>query len=190
MIKRRNLDKETILNVAAELAEEIGLEHVTLKQLAEKLDIKTPSLYNHLNGLNELMEGLAQLAIQRMEITLQNAAIGKAKKEAFIGIANAYRKFAKENPQLYKTILKIPVSEDKGLLEEGIEVVRILYKVMEPYHYLEEDTIHFIRGFRSALHGFVSLEEAGFFKGKVDLEKSFDIFMSSLISTLVVKEEQ
>jgi hypothetical protein len=34
---------------------------------------------------------------------------------------------------------------------------------MEPYYLGEEETIHFVRGFRSALHGFVSLEAAGFF---------------------------
>jgi len=188
MIKRRNLDKEAILNAAAELAEKIGLDHITLKQLAEKLEIKPPSLYNHLKGLNELIEGLAQLAIKKLEIVLQNAATGKSKEEAFIEIAHAYRKFAKENPELYKSILKIPVSEDKTLQEEGLDVVRILYKVMEPYHYSNEDIIHFMRGFRSALHGFVSLEDAGFFKGNVDVEKSYDRFISSLIYTLVIKE--
>jgi len=60
--------------------------------------------------------------------------------------------------------------------------------MMEPYHYSEEDAIHFIRGFRSSLHGFVPLEEADFFKGKVDVEKSYDRFVASFISTLVVKE--
>jgi hypothetical protein len=44
---------------------------------------------------------------------------------------------------------------------------------MQSYHYSEEDTVHFVRGFRSALHGFVSLEEAGFFKSAVDADESY-----------------
>ncbi|MDD3231176.1 MAG: TetR-like C-terminal domain-containing protein [Oscillospiraceae bacterium] len=61
---------------------------------------------------------------------------------------------------------------------------------MKPYHYSKENTIHFIRGFRSALHGFISLEEAGFFQGtEADVGKSYERLVMRFLSTLTSREE-
>lgn len=185
MSTKRGLDLQTILNAAAELAEEKGLENVSLLQVAEKLGVKSPSLYNHLSGLQELSLGIAKLAISRLEVAIRNAAVGRSKENALMSIACAYRKFAKENPELYKAILRFPNYNDNSIQEEGHASVRILYQVMEPYHYNKKETIHFVRGFRSALHGFVSLEEAGFFKSaEADVDESYSRLVSRLISTL------
>lgn len=185
MTTKRSLDSQTILNAAAELAEEKGLENISLLQIAEKLGVKSPSLYNHLSGLQELSMGIANLAINRLEDAIRSAAIGRSKEDALLSIASAYRKFAKENPELYKAILRFPHYNDSGIQEAGHSVVRILYQVMEPYHYSKEDTIHFVRGFRSALHGFISLEEAGFFQSdEANVDKSYKQLVLCLISTL------
>lgn len=186
---KRGLDMQTIMNAAAELAEEKGLENVSLIQVAEKLGVKSPSLYNHLSGLQELSLGIAKLAISRLEDSIRNAAVGRSKDDAFMAIALAYRKFEKENPELYKAILRFPDYNDSSIKEAGHAVVRILYQVMEPYHYSKEEIIHFVRGFRSALHGFVSLEEAGFFQGtEADVDESFEQLVSRLVLTLNTKE--
>lgn len=185
---KKNLNTETILNAAAELAEEKGIENISLLQVAKKLGIKSPSLYNHLSGVQDLSLGIARLAVGRLEDTIRSAAVGRSKEDALVAIACAYRKFAKENPELYKAILRFPDYNDSGVQETGHAIVRILYQVMEPYHYSKEETIHFGRGFRSALHGFVSLEEAGFFQStEADVNKSYEQLVLRLISTLKPK---
>jgi AcrR family transcriptional regulator len=190
MSTKRGLDSQTILNAAAELAEEKGLENVSLLQVAEKLGVKSPSLYNHLSGLQELSSGIAKLAISRLEDTIRSAAVGRSKENALVAIAYAYRKFAKENPELYKAILRFPDYNDSSVQEAGHTVVRILYQVMEPYHYSKEETINYVRGFRSALHGFISLEEAGFFQSnEANVDKSYEQLVSRLISTLRTEED-
>ena len=190
MSTKRNLNSQTILNAAAELVEEKGLENVSLLQVAERLGVKSPSLYNHLSGLQELSSGIAKLAISRLEDTIRSAAVGRSKEDALVAIATTYRKFAKENPELYKAILRFPDYNDSSVQEVGHAVVRILYQVMEPYHYSKEETIHFVRGFRSALHGFVSLEEAVFFQStEANVDKSYEQLVSRLISTLNIEED-
>ena len=190
MSTKRGLDSQTILNAAAELAEEKGLENVSLLQVAEKLGVKSPSLYNHLSGLQELSSGIAKLAISRLEDTIRSAAVGRSKENALVAISSAYRKFAKENPELYKAILRFPDYNDSSVQEAGHAVVRILYQVMEPYRYTKEETINFVRGFRSALHGFISLEEAGFFQStEANVDKSYEQLVSRLISTLNKEED-
>lgn len=182
---RRNLDAQTILNAATQLAEEKGLENVSLLQVAEKLGVKSPSLYNHLSGARELSAGIARLAVGRLEEAVRGAAVGRSGGDALTAIALAYRKYAKENPELYKAILRFPECADRDVQETGHAVVRILYRVMEFYPCCEEEAIHFIRGFRSALHGFVSLEAAGFFRGNgADADESYRWLVSRLISSL------
>lgn len=189
MSVKRGLDTQTILNAAAELAEEKGLENVSLLQVANKLGVKSPSLYNHLSGFQELSTGLAKLALAKLESAVRNAAVGRSKSDALTAIAFAYRQFAKENPELYKAILRFPDYRDSGVQEAGHAVVRILYQVMEPYHTGKENTIHFIRGFRSALHGFISLEEAGFFQSsEANVNKSYEQLVTRFLSTLTMKE--
>lgn len=54
MSPRAGLDTQTLVLAAAELADEYGMEGVTLALLAAKLGVRSPSLYNHVNGLKEL----------------------------------------------------------------------------------------------------------------------------------------
>jgi len=190
MSTKRDLDSQTILNAAVELAEERGLENISLLQIAEKLGVKPPSLYNHLSGLQEISSGIAKLAISRLGDSIRNAAVGRSKGDALSAIASAYRKFAKENPELYKAILRFHDYDDDGIQEAGHAVVRILYQVMEPYHFSGEETVNFVRGFRSALHGFVSLEEAGFFQSaEANVDGSYEQLVSHMISSLRVEED-
>lgn len=50
MMARAGLDKETVIRKATELANEIGYDKITLKLLAEHLNVQPPSLYNHMIG--------------------------------------------------------------------------------------------------------------------------------------------
>ena len=50
--------KEEILNATLELAAEQGLESVTLAQIAKRVGIRTPSLYNHYSSKEELVAAL------------------------------------------------------------------------------------------------------------------------------------
>ena len=182
---QKHLSQEFIIQAAADLAEEIGLEHLTLKQLAEKLNIQTPSLYNHIAGLPGLYEGLAAFGLTRLGTVIGKAAIGKSQSTAIKSIASEYRKFAKSNQELYKAILQCPGQNSKDIKEAKNIVFQILHRVLYPYGFSAEDSLHSIRAFRSAMHGFISLESAGFFKAPCDPEVSYDKMISALIAGLL-----
>ncbi len=184
MSQKRGLDMDTILNAAAELAEEAGLENVTLLQVAEKLGVKSPSLYNHVSGLKDLSAGMAKLSINKLEETIRNAAVGRGGAQALEEMAFAYRKFAKTTPELYKAFIHSAALEDPNIGEASQSLVRVVYRVLESYDLCYEDQIHFTRMFRSNLHGFVSLEAAGFFHKEVDANETFSTMVKSYIELL------
>ncbi|WJH31593.1 TetR/AcrR family transcriptional regulator [Paenibacillus sp. CC-CFT742] len=48
---RQGLDRGTLLSAAAQLADSDGFQALTLAALAQRLDVRSPSLYNHISGL-------------------------------------------------------------------------------------------------------------------------------------------
>lgn len=55
---RAGRDKNIVVEKAAQLANQIGLDNIQLKTLAESLNIQPPSLYNHTKGLGVLRHSL------------------------------------------------------------------------------------------------------------------------------------
>ena len=45
--------KTAVIQAASDIADEKGLNNVSLKVVAERLNIRTPSLYNHIENLDD-----------------------------------------------------------------------------------------------------------------------------------------
>jgi Transcriptional regulator len=177
----RSLHRNSILTAAISLAEEVGLDNLTLQKLAVKLGVKPPSLYNHIGGTKDLMTGMAGIGLVRFTEAIRDAAIGKSKDDALLAVSFAYRRFAKENPELYKCIMCLPQLGRSPLQESIDTVVRTLLVVLEPYQLKKPDAMHLIRIWKSAIHGFITLEATGFFKAEYDIEESFSRLTQCLL---------
>ncbi len=170
---RAGLDHAADIQAAADLADKKGWEHLTLAALAEHLNIRVPSLYNHIAGLEGLRRDLALLGYRQASDKLARATIGKARDEAIISLAQAYRAFALEHPGLYAAISRAPNPTDQEALAGAGSVVEIVLAVLAPYGLRGNDAIHVTRALRSALHGFVALEANAGFGIPLDLDESF-----------------
>lgn len=62
------IDLDTIRHAALEIADGRGLEAVTMRNLAEQLGVGVMSLYHYVKTKDELIEGLADLAIAELDI--------------------------------------------------------------------------------------------------------------------------
>src|SRR5690242_8735185 len=170
---RAGLDHAAVIQAAAKLADAEGLERLTLATLAGRLGIRTPSLYNHVDGLEGLRRDLALLGYRQLGQSLARATIGKAGDEAVVALAEAYRAFAQAHPGLYVAALQSPVPADDQAQAAASEVVEIVLAVLAAYRLHGDEAIHATRALRSALHGFVSLEASGGFGIPLDLDESF-----------------
>jgi AcrR family transcriptional regulator len=155
------------------MADAAGGAEVTLAELAASLGVRTPSLYNHVSGQTGLRRDLALLGTRELSARLGRAAVGKAADGAVLALANAYREFAGEHPGLYAATLRAPEPSDSELRAVGEEILAVLRAVLEAYGLRGDEATHAIRGLRSLLHGFVSLEVAGGFGLPLDLDESF-----------------
>ena len=181
---RAGLSRDVVVRAAAELLDASGGKEVTLGELAARLGVRTPSLYNHIEGQEELRRELALLGLRELGERLGHAAIGKAGAGALRAIGHAYRAFARERPGLYLATLRAPDPGELALQEASAEIITVLRMVLEPYALPEDEVIHVIRGLRSVAHGFVSLELAGGFGIPLDLDESFRRLLEMFIQGL------
>ena len=61
----KGLTKEIIIAEAVAFIEETGQPKVSLHELARRLEIKTPSLYNYIKNTKELQYAVFQFAIDK-----------------------------------------------------------------------------------------------------------------------------
>ena len=66
-----------VIKTASDMADRNGLHNVSLKAIAENLGIRTPSLYNHIGSLDELLREIAHSGMRTMNEKMIRAAIGK-----------------------------------------------------------------------------------------------------------------
>ena len=184
---RTRLDKNTVVQTAVEILNAEGVNALSLSRLAEELDIKTPSLYNHVNGLDGLQRELEVMNARLLADRFSEAAIGKSGSELFMDVSQAFRDYVKENPGLYMSTLRSSATlqvQDPNLQHEEERMMKVGLAVMASLGLQGEDAIHGLRALRSMVHGFATLEIAGGFGLPQDCDESFRRLVSALVAGL------
>ncbi len=185
MVKRRWLNRDLVVAKAVELVDSAGnLEAVSLKSLAEALDIRTPSLYNHITSLEDLHAGMALFALRQLNAELREAAMGQVGQAAILAMSHAYRHFAHTHPGVYPFALRAPEPDETELVNLSQELLQMLSLVMASLGLVGDDAIHAIRGLRAILHGFVSLEAAAGYKMPLEPDESFRRLIAAYLDGL------
>ncbi len=186
MVKRRQLNRKRVIAKAVELADKArDLDHLTLTALASSLDIRVPSLYNHVSSLEDLRQAMAEAAARELIDRLREAAAGKIGREALLWMAFAYRQFAKDHPGTYPLTIRAPDPDEEQMTALAQELLQILLLVLGSMGISGEEAIEAVRGIRSILHGFVSLEAAGGFKMDLGREESFHRLVNAYLDGLL-----
>ncbi|MEV4506314.1 TetR/AcrR family transcriptional regulator [Streptomyces klenkii] len=162
---RAGLTAERVTIAGAELADDVGLDQVTMSQVARRLGVKDASLYTHVRSLEDLRGRIALLAADEKTIRIAEATAGRAGKDALIAFANAWREYAHEHPGRY-TATQTPIQIDPALAAEAPgprRAVELTYGMLRGYGLAEPDLTDAVRLLRSTFHGFVALEAAGGF---------------------------
>ena len=184
MSRRAGLDHEAVVESAAKLVDEEGIDQLTLGRLAERLGIRTPSLYNHVAGLPGLKHDLALYCLRELRDHATRTAIGKSRAEAIIALADAFRSYARQTPGRYTLTQQAPEPGDRELQLVAQQVIDVVQAILAPYGLSDEEAIHAIRGLRSIVHGFVALEVSGGFGLPVDLDASFHWLINVFVAGL------
>jgi len=171
---RAGLDAATVTDAAATLADEIGIERLSMNVVAERLGVKAPSLYKHVDGLAALTHRIAILSANEAGDALRDATQGRSGGEALAAAAQALRDYVQQHPGRYAaTTGARPIDADDPLGPALERTLVSLRAVLHGYHLEPGAEIHALRMLRSTLHGYATLEVAGGFQIDVDVDESF-----------------
>lgn len=188
MGRKLGLTLEDVVTTAATIADRDGLEAASLRAVADELGIKTPSLYNHVNGLAGLRRELALYGARHLRDVVA-AAMGEGNPiEMVRRSVHAYRRFALKHQGLYQAMLPAPrPGEDDEVYRAMAEPVAVLTATLVDAGVDEGETVHVIRALRSVVHGFIDLEMKDGFGMPVEVDVSFEKAIEVILSGVLVE---
>lgn len=66
--KRAPLTRELVLETALKILDEKGMDGLSMRKLASALHVEAMSLYNHVNNKNDLLNGIVDLVLSRIDL--------------------------------------------------------------------------------------------------------------------------
>lgn len=182
---RQGLQKNTIIQAAIKLIEKYGISQFSMGKLAKQLNVKTASLYNHVESMDKLLEAVGFEVISQLMEVEEQAIEGKQGDDALFALAEAYRSFARKHYHLYRVIMAFPQWDNPVLEQEVSRVVTPILKVLSGYGLSDVQQYHWQRILRSIMVGFAFHEQAGGFSHfPADKNESYHIAIQCMADSL------
>ena len=185
MGRKLGLTLEQVVEAAAEIADRDGLDALSLASLAATLGVRSPSLYNHVDGLTGLRRQLTLHACSLLTVELADSVDRFEGTDALKAIAEQLRSFAQRHPGLYNALLPAPTpDEDPELAAALAEPVTVVATVLDRMNINPTTVIPLIRALRASVHGFVDLELRGGFGLPDNIDDSFTTTINLVIEAI------
>ena len=181
-MSKNNISDEIIIETSAKLANEVGLDNLSLKMIAEELNIKSPSLYNHISSLDEVKQRLMVYGWRKMEEKIVDSAIGVTGYEALKNMCNAFYDYATNNKGVFTAMLWYNKYENIEKEHATTRLFNIVFKVMRPLNITDDNINHIIRTLRSFLEGFSLLVNNNAFGNPISIKESFDLSLEIIMN--------
>lgn len=156
------LSREIIVNAALSFLDREGWDALTINALATQLGTKGPSLYNHVDSLEDLRRTVRTRVIDDIITMLNRVCGGRTGDDAVLVMAGSYRSYAHHHPGRYSAFTRMPLDGDDPEYAAATKgAAAPVIAVLSSYGLSGDDAFFAALEFWSALHGFVLLEMTG-----------------------------
>ena len=87
---RTSLTRERVLRAALAIADESGIESLSMRLLGRRLGVEAMSLYNHVANKDEILDGILELVVEEITIPSVGADWRSAMKERAVSALRAF----------------------------------------------------------------------------------------------------
>jgi AcrR family transcriptional regulator len=176
------LSRDSIVNAALTFLDREGWDALTINALATQLGTKGPSLYNHVNSLDDLRRTVRMRVVGDIIDMLNTVGQGRTRDDAVMVMASAYRSYAHHHPGRYSAFTRMPLGGDDPEFTEATRAAAApVISVLASYDLEGENAFYAALEFWSAMHGFVLLEMTGVMNG-IDTDAVFTDMVLRLAS--------
>jgi AcrR family transcriptional regulator len=160
------LSRDSIVNAALTFLDREGWDALTINALATQLGTKGPSLYNHVQSLEDLRRTVRMRVVGDIIEMLNTVGQGRTRDDAVMAMASAYRSYAHHHPGRYSAFTRMPLGGDDPEFTDATRAAAApVISVLASYGLDGEEAFHAALEFWSAMHGFVLLEMTGAMSG-------------------------
>ncbi len=108
--RKREHTIEEILTAARAIMREEGVAALSMQELARRMDMKAPSLYNYFASKRDIYDALFRRGFEHFDAhTQEQLSAASGWRDAVDRYLRAYMSFAIENPELYQLCFERPV---------------------------------------------------------------------------------
>ncbi len=161
-MRRAGLTPERLVDDACALADEVGLDGVSMSALATRAGVKTASLYAHVRSLQDVRTRMAMQTLEELADRVADALAGRSGKDALTALTHAYRAYAVEHPGRYAAT-RLPLEPADARGSAGPRHVELTAAVLRGYGVPDGEHVHAIRLLGAAIHGYIDLQRSGVF---------------------------
>ena len=170
---RAGLNTSEVVAAGAELADKEGIGCVSLAALAERLGVKPPALYKHVDGIGDLQHRIATLAMTELGDAFRDALQGKSGADAICALFIALKTYIAQHPGRYHATTSVAFrGPDDPLLAAATRVIDSIRAILSGYGIPPDELDHAIRMLRCMTHGYALLQDAAGFHWSNDPDDS------------------
>jgi AcrR family transcriptional regulator len=178
------LSRVSIVDGALTFLDREGWDSLTINALATQLGTKGPSLYNHVDSLEDLRRAVRIRVIDDIITMLNRVGEGRARDDAILVMAGAYRSYAHHHPGRYSAFTRMPLGGDDPEYTAATRgAAAPVIAVLSSYGLDGDEAFHAALEFWSAMHGFVLLEMTGVMD-EIDTDVVFSDMVLRLATSL------
>ncbi len=96
-----NSTRDALIQASAELIAEHGIAALSLRQVAQRVGIKAPSIYVHFDSKEALLAAASRSAVDALGDVLRGVGTGLDARERLVSTAMGYLDFAQQQPSLF-----------------------------------------------------------------------------------------
>jgi AcrR family transcriptional regulator len=170
---RAGLTTSGVVAAGADFADEAGIGSVSLAALAERLGVKAPALYKHVDSIGDLQHRIATLAMTEFSDALRDTLQGKSGADAIGALFRALQSYIAEHPGRYSATTGAQLKgDDDPLLAATTRFMESVRAVLFGYGIQPDEVDHAVRMLRCMIHGYALLQAANAFQWSNDPDES------------------
>lgn len=149
--------------MAAEgLLDREGVTALTMTSLALEVGTKVSSLYNHVDGLDDLRSQLQRRAIRSVGRDVRSAAMGRSGADGVRHLAQVYVAWARRHPHRYELMTRALIDPD-DFYDAATDAAEAIGVMVRTLGVPEQEVLRTQLALFAAIHGYVCAEVTGFF---------------------------
>jgi AcrR family transcriptional regulator len=90
--RRVRLNRDRVLETAVSLADRIGIEALSMRRLAQELDVVPMALYKHVQNKEELLDGMVEVIVREIDPPVRGADWKRAVRERVLSARRALQR--------------------------------------------------------------------------------------------------